>query len=46
MADLAKQFTKEQIIRSIEHIDQNDIDLFGSAKYVLEHHGKYYPRKW
>lgn len=45
MADLAKQFTKEEIINAINHIDNNNIDLIGSTIHLLEYNGKFYPPK-
>ncbi len=45
MVNLAKQVTKEQIIKALEHIIENDINLIGSTKFDLEYKNKVYPPK-
>lgn len=45
MPDLAKQFTREQITRAIEHIEKNDISLTNSTVHHLRYEGKSYPPK-
>lgn len=45
MPDLAKQFTKEEIINAIEHLEKNNINLKGSTVHDLFYNGKRYPPK-
>lgn len=45
MPDLAKQFTKEEIINAIEHLEKNNITLKGSTVHDLLYNGKRYPPK-
>lgn len=45
MPDLAKQFSREEIIDAIEYIDENQIDLIGSTVHLLEYNGNLYPPK-
>lgn len=45
MPDLAKQFTREEILKALEYIDENNLSLIESTKYDLVYNGKSYPPK-